>query len=155
METVEITPAGTSTTELPKPTTGDQGGVQIIQETKDLFKNWAFHDAESHRPVIQRIDLDAILPIIEKKVLLGIVRDPQVQVMTPFPVELSRADDAVIAAWPEADEFGHGANYAEALEDLGRSISSLFRALSRDEGSLGVDLQRVLGLLRSHLRFRP
>jgi hypothetical protein len=93
-------------------------------------------------------------PSIDNQILFGLIRDPRVRLVAPIPVEITRQGDTVVASWAEAEEFGHGKDRSEALEDFGRTVSQLFISLSKNEKGLGPDLARVLSILRKHLKHR-
>jgi hypothetical protein len=152
MKAIELSPSGaTIIDEKPAPKISETG-VHIIREPKDLYL-WAgaqFPSIDESEAVTDVADL----PKADTKIQFAILREPAVKVIQPIPVELKHEGDSVVASWQETDEYGYGLDRSEALEDFGRTVSQLFVSLSRDESVLGNDMQRVLAVLRKHLRFR-
>lgn len=79
--------------------------------------------------------------------LLGTLRHRRFRVNTGIPVEVVRDGDTLVLCAMPLEEYGYGANFAEALEDLQRTIVELFTTLRHDEARLGPDLQRIYASL--------
>lgn len=92
-------------------------------------------------------------PKIKKpdNILLGALRDGRLRVVSPIKVKLTYEGKHTIAEADEIDEFGFGENISEAIADLQRAIAELYFTLDKEQGRLGVDLQRIWGVLQEKI----
>ncbi len=88
------------------------------------------------------------------KVLFGGLRDPDLQVIQPIPVEVSVEESAVVVHWAEIDEFGTGENLSCALDDFSHTVRELYHHLNSGETKLGADLQHVRQVLGDYIEPR-
>jgi hypothetical protein len=77
--------------------------------------------------------------------------DGRLKVHTPFRVHIVPSFEGVSAHAVEIDEFGHGANRGEALDDLGKTIAELYFSLASERDRLSPDLAGVLKALEGHV----
>jgi hypothetical protein len=89
-----------------------------------------------------------------KRILLGTINDCHFRVIKAIPVHLEVRGGTVIASWRAIDEFGTGRSSSLACDDLGRTVSELYRTLKAEESRLGPDLARVWDILRRHIASR-
>lgn len=85
---------------------------------------------------------------------LGFLRDPRLRVQHPITVSISEESGQVVAEAEEIDEYGTGANLAEAIADLQHALAELYFALEEQQGKLAAGLQQVWGALRSKITKR-
>ncbi|SRR5260221_13205441 len=85
------------------------------------------------------------------KILLGTLTDPGFRVIEPIAADIEDVDGSVVASWRDIEEFGTGSTVTSAIEDLGRTIAELYRALLNDSEKLGPDLQQVWQILQTHV----
>lgn len=88
------------------------------------------------------------------KILFGAIVDPRLRVKTSIPIDISRAQEAVVAYSPELEEFGYGPSLSEALDDFGKTICELYFSLEGKEEKLGDSLKKLLAVLRTYLEPR-
>jgi hypothetical protein len=88
---------------------------------------------------------------IPEEMLLGSLRDGRLRVISPLKVKISHEGKHAIAEAVELDEFGFGANVSEAIVDLQRTIAELYFTLEKEQKRLGVDLQRIWGVLQEKI----
>jgi len=77
--------------------------------------------------------------------------DPRLKISSPFRVQIVRSNDGISAHIAEIEEFGHGANRGEALDDLGKTIAELYISLTSRREKLSTDLAGVLKSLEEHI----
>jgi len=77
--------------------------------------------------------------------------DARLKVHTPFRVRIVSSGEGVSAHAPEIEEFGHGPNRGEALDDLGKTIAELYFSLASERERLAPDLAGVLKSLEEHI----
>jgi hypothetical protein len=87
--------------------------------------------------------------VVPSSFLLGTLRHRRFRVTKAIPVEVTRDGETLVFCAVPIEEYGYGANFAEAVEDLQRTIVELFTGLQRDEARLGPDLRRVHARLRA------
>jgi hypothetical protein len=85
------------------------------------------------------------------KILLGTLNDFGFRVAKAIPVQLDFREACVIASWQDIDEFGSGNSISSACQDLGHTLSELYRSLETDQARLGPDLQHVWAVLQEYL----
>jgi hypothetical protein len=147
-EVVELSPSGTSMNDVgPKPS------AHFIREHKEAAL-WALFANDIPVDDSEAVNDVALLPTAARSLKLGFLRDPEVQLTKPIPVTITSDDGVVTAYWEEVAEYGTGRDRAEAIEDLGRTVSSLLKSLSREETSLGTEMKQLLALLRTHMKLR-
>jgi hypothetical protein len=137
-------------------------GVHVIREPKELIgrvqsAEWGEDLQLECDEGFEATDLKVglgILPDAERHIAFGLIRDPRLRIRKPIPIDISVEGDTTVATWTEAEEFGYGANRAEAIEDFGQTITQLFITLTREESLLADDLRSVLEMLREYLEFR-
>jgi hypothetical protein len=64
------------------------------------------------------------------EIQLGGLLDPKLFFRKPLPVRLYKDQDVYVARSVQVDQFGYGSNVAEALDDLGRTLSEMYVYLS-------------------------
>ena len=77
--------------------------------------------------------------------------DGRLKIHTPFRVRIATSNGGVSAHAAEIEEFGHGTNRGEALDDLGRTIAELYFSLASERERLSSDLAGVLNSLEGHI----
>lgn len=86
-----------------------------------------------------------------EEILLGSLRDGRLRVISPLQVKFTCEDKHTIAEAIELDEFGFGENVSEAIADLQRTVAELYFTLEKEQGRLGVDLQRIWNILQKKI----
>jgi hypothetical protein len=102
----------------------------------------ALRDSFAHQPAPEAVP---------SAFLLGTLRHRRFRVTTGIPVEVARDGDTLVLCAVPIEEYGYGANFAEAVEDLQRTIVELFLGLRRDETRLGPDLRRIYANVREYV----
>lgn len=92
-----------------------------------------------------------LVPAMPKELLLGSLRDGRLRVISPLHVQFKYEGNNTIAEAIELDEFGFGKNVSEAIADLQRSIAELYFTLEKEQGRLGIDLQRIWNVLQEKI----
>src|SRR5262249_22198512 len=115
-------------------------GVNIVPTRRDS-ENPRFLAPRSNSPVyVERTKTPRRPP---SRVEFGVIRNRNLRIVVPIPLELERKGDTVVARWDQIAEFGYGRNISEAVEDFGKTIEELFLTLNDRSGKLGDDLQMV------------
>jgi hypothetical protein len=109
-------------------------------------------------PTFERVPVKVAIglpqPPRPKQIKLGLLKDPQLHLRKPIPLELSTEESEVIVTWPEIAEFGQGENTAAALDDFGQILRELHQQLFSPEAQLGVDLQHIKQILAEYIEPR-
>jgi hypothetical protein len=116
---------------------------------------YTVRDVSTGRP--QRVRLvyrEAAAAKAPRHLLLGAVCNPNLRVIRPIPVEISRRDGDFYARFKAADEFGVGTSMSSALEDLGKTVSELFLGLEENQHRLGSDLVALYKTLSRYVAKR-
>lgn len=96
-----------------------------------------FHDLQ-----VQIQDIHSLLAHISRgyprQILLENLRDLQYEVIHAIPVVLEEEEGQYVATWYDMDMFGYGDSEQEALEDLCKSIVSLWEVLKRESAAGGL-----------------
>ena len=88
---------------------------------------------------------------IQKKILLGSLRDGKFKVEFPISVNVTYENEQVIVEAEEINEFGFGENISVAIADLQRAIVELYLTLEKEQDRLGEDLKKVWGILQKKI----
>ena len=89
-----------------------------------------------------------------QNLLFGALKDPDVRLRKPIPLELSTEDEGVVLTWAEVEEFGYGVTMGAALDDFGHTLRELYRRLHEPEIKLSSDLEKVKETLASYIEPR-
>jgi hypothetical protein len=87
------------------------------------------------------------------KIQFGGLLDQRLYFRVPLPVEVHREREIYVASSVEVGQFGYGSNSAEALDDLGKTLSEMYFYLEEAEqsGALGEPLAKQYGVLRTFI----
>lgn len=113
--------------------------AEVVQEKKAASVTLMFGPAPSARP---------------DSLLFGALADPGLRLRKPIQLEVCAEDGHVALTWQDIDEFGCGSTTTEALADFAQSIRELYHHLHDGGVKLGVDLERVKGVLDSYIEPR-
>ncbi|MEK7403641.1 MAG: hypothetical protein AAB225_00900 [Acidobacteriota bacterium] len=91
---------------------------------------------------------------IVEEVLFAPNIDARLKITKPFLVTVKRREGIMTAYIEEINEFGYGSNSAEALYDLGRTLSELYFSLKDAADRLSPDLTSVWLKLAEHIQPR-
>jgi hypothetical protein len=89
-----------------------------------------------------------------QNLLFGALKDPDVRLRKPIPLELSTEDGEVVLVWAEVEEFGYGATMGAALDDFGHTLRELYHRLYEPGIKLSSDLERVKETLARYIERR-
>jgi hypothetical protein len=90
-----------------------------------------------------------------KRIRLGVIHSPLLQLRKPIAVEISRKKDSVIATASEFNEFGCGETMSDAIDDLAKGVAELYFRLEIDAPRLGKDLRALRTKLSKFVVRRP
>jgi hypothetical protein len=91
------------------------------------------------------------------EIQFGGLLDPRLSFRKPVQVTLYKDEhDVYVARSVQVDQFGYGSNAAEALDDLGKTLSEMYFYLSdsSEAGSLGESLAAQHALLSEFIGTR-
>jgi len=91
---------------------------------------------------------------IPTQVYFGALRDPELRLKRPIPLETSREEGAVVVSWSETFEYSTGDSLSAAMDDFSRGLSELYRELFAPDAKLSADLQRVRDCLGKYIEKR-
>lgn len=69
------------------------------------------------------------------EIQFGGLLDPRLLFLKPIRVNLYKDQDVYVARSVQVDQFGYGSNAAEALDDLGGTLSEMYLYLADADGS--------------------
>lgn len=98
------------------------------------------------------VEMTTLSDAFEGTVELGTLATPLVRVVEAIRVRFFHDGDQVVVEAPELEEFGYGADAAQARFDLQRAIVELFHRLRVDRERLGSDLAKTLSVLERKLK---
>lgn len=93
---------------------------------------------------------DSALP---SQVLFGALRHPALKLVRPIAVRTERSEQGISVIWDEAQEFGFGDTFGNAMTDFADTIAELYLYLSNTE-ALSNDLIAVRNRLSHYISVR-
>ena len=111
-------------------------------------------DMPSSNVLVQFLSPNELPDTHPAQVQFGAIRDPQLRVVRPIPLNVSIEESTVLVCWSAIDEFGTGGTLSSAIDDFSSGLRELYWHLFSPEVKLGDDLQKVRSTLEEYIQLR-